>query len=845
MELREAISKNVIPLPTTPLLGREKEVEELVQLLEQHSVVTITGTGGIGKTRIAIEICHNLKENYWYEIFYLSLATLTEAREILPPLADSLGITETSNRTLANAVSEVLADKAVVLVLDNLEHVTEAAHEIAQLVATCPGVKVLCTSRVPLRIRSEQVYPLKTLPVPDQGEWDNVMKFPAIELFISRARMVNKDFAITTENSQAVVEICRYLDGLPLALELAASRLRILSPSQLLTRLKKSINILSDGAKDLPVRHQTLRNTIEWSYELLSESEKKLFRRLAVFAKGFSLEAIEKVCYDSEMESLVPIHQIEFLVDKALVQKQYDNHRFILLQTIKDFAKDKWMEGDEIDSTSMKHAEFYHGISELIYEGTQGKEQQDRMQLGIREEPNILLALDYLLEQAKRKNKEARELGLQICGNLWTFWHIHGKHVTTKETINAFFAACEDDTPSLGKCGALFSLHVACYTLGEIELSREVGARLYKEAQALDNEYEMVKGLFALAFGNMFSNLEKSLDLNRQAIRLSRKLETTYWLGLSLWQGGIFNLISGNLENAEASYSEALELFKKLEENEGIGIAQSGLCMLEFMAGNYDLALELYTDTLEAFRAIGDRPEEARTLSEMSWTHLANGDTHLALEYALKSINAHREIGSNRGIGLSLNAFAAIEAVKGHPKKALEIAAAARHFADQKGVAIELGVNDHGKAYLENAKQQLSPAEIEQAEKDGKNLSVKDILELVENKAQLKPQERAFLQKLENAIEENLSDCSFGVVQMCDAVAMSHIQVYRKLRALKNQSPTQFIRDYRLQKGKDLLTTSDKTVAEVAFEVGFSDPNYFSRIFSKEFSQTPTEFRKG
>jgi AraC-like DNA-binding protein len=341
----------------------------------------------------------------------------------------------------------------------------------------------------------------------------------------------------------------------------------------------------------------------------------------------------------------------------------------------------------------------------------------------------------------------------------------------------------------------------------------------------------------------MFSNLEESIDYNDRAVKLCRHLKASYWLGLTLWQKGIFHLISRQLDVARESYSESLGLFRVLQENEGIGIAQSGLCMLEFIAGNYDRALELYSDALAAFMAIGDRPEEARTYSEMSWTCLAKGDTHSAMNFALKSIRAHQEIGSDRGIGLSLYVFAAIEAVKGRSKKAVEIAAAAEHYASQKGVAIERGANNHGELYLENAKKELSEQDIEEAEMTGIHYTIKDILHMVEERASLKPFESALIKKLEDAIESNLSGSSFGVVELSEAVAMSQIQLYRKLKALKNQSPSQFIREYRLHKGRELLMDTNETVSEIAYQVGFVDPNYFSRIFTKEFSVTPTEFR--
>ncbi|MCB0665936.1 MAG: helix-turn-helix domain-containing protein [Saprospiraceae bacterium] len=834
--------KGFVPIPATPILGREKEIAELTSLFKHHKVVSVTGTGGIGKTRIAIELCNRIGKEIPDNIIFVSMATLTEATEVMPALADILGIAETADRPLAIGVSEVLSYQQSFLVIDNLEHVISAGGEISKLIARCPDLKILCTSRTPLKINAEYEYSLHPLPLPTEAELEFLIEYPVIELFVNCAKKVNRAFKLSPENSTTILEICQYLDGLPLAIELAASRLRVLTPQQLIKRLKNNIDILATSAKDRPERHQTLRKTIEWSYNLLSDSEKRLFRRLSIFSKGFSLEATEEICYGNEVDSLDPINEIESLVDKGLVQKLDSDGRFTLLQTIKDYAAEK-CEALEIDIISRKHAQFYFRVTGLISEATQGKNQKEQMNLALLDEPNIVNALNYLLALARENDEDARELGFRMCGNLWTFWHIHGKHVTTKEYVNSFFDASKKDAPTVGKCASLFSLHVACYTLGEIELSRNVAERLLRGAVALDNKYEMIKGFFALGFGNMFSDLNKSISYNNRAIQLCEEIKTTYWLGLSLWQSGIFNLISGNYDAAESGYSGSLAIFKRLNENEGIGIAQSGLCMLEFIAGNYTRALELYSDTLLAFKAIGDRPEEARVYSEISWTYLAIGDTHSALSYALASIKLHQEIGSNRGIGLSLNSFAAIEAVKGRSKKAVEIAAAAKHFADQKGVAIELGVNNHGEIYLENAKKKLTRSEIKEAENKGIRLTLQDILEMVKGTEQMKPHEDDFVQKLKNAIEENLSDSTFDVNRLNNAVSMSQMQVYRKLKALINKTPSQFIRNYRLQKAQELLKTSDKTIAEIAYEVGFTDPNYFSRAFTKLFSQTPTDYR--
>ncbi|MEZ4896597.1 MAG: helix-turn-helix domain-containing protein [Saprospiraceae bacterium] len=829
-----------IPVPANSILGRQKEVEELIQLLGHHTVVTITGTGGIGKTRLAIEICQRLPKGSFDEIVFVSMATLTDAREVMPEVAGKLGITEYANQSPAIGVAEALNKKQILLVLDNLEHVDSASKEISELISACPQAKVLCTSRTPLKISVEQEYPIQTLPLPKNIQVESILEYPAIDLFLRSVKKVNVNFELTTVNTSYIIQICQYLDGLPLALELAAYRLRVLTPEQLLKRLDKALNILSTGPEDFPLRHQTIRNTIEWSHQLLNASEQQLFRRLAVFVNGFTLESIEEVCYENAIDALAALDDIESLVEKGLVQKQGWNSRFTILQVIKDFATEKLIEAEEVPSISINHAKYFHRISKLILEGTQGVHQQERMDLGLAEEDNILTALDYLLELAQRNNPDAQDMGLDVCGNLWLYWHIRGKHVTTKDYVNAFFKATEDMVPSPGKCGALFSLHVAYYTLGEIEQSLEVGAQLVKMANTLENEFELVKGFIALGFGAMFSNLPQSIQYNENAVKLARKLSATYWLALARWQGGIFNLIAGNLEIAKASYAESLKIFSELNEYEGIGIAQSGLCTLEFLAGNYHHALELYAETLLAFETIGDRPEQARVLSEIAWTHLANQDTRKALQFALASIDAHQEIGSNRGIGLSMNALAAIMAVNGQAVRALEIAAAAQHFADQKGVAIELGVNNHGEIYLENAKKKLSQSEIEHAKQTGLNYTLKDILEMVKPVSAIGTpdysSENELLKRLEGAMEEHLDDSTFGVAELANAVSMSQMQVYRKLKALKLQTPSQFIRNFRLEKSKELLKHSDRTIAEIAYQVGFVDPNYFSRSFMNDSS---------
>lgn len=838
-----------VPIPSSPILGRKREIGEILQLFKEYRVITITGAGGIGKTRMSLEICQRVEANYPEGVFFVSMATLTDAREVMPAVADVLGVTESGTRDLVEGVSSVLTGKKCFFVLDNLEHVISAVGEISDLIKRCPNLHILCTSRTPLKISVEKEYPLPTLALPEKMDFESMLKNPAIQLFVSCAQKANKDFTLTPDNSNDVFGICHRMDGLPLAMELVAARLRILTPEQLFKKLGHALDLLTTGPKDAPYRHQTLRSTIDWSHKLLNEKEKQLFRRLSVFSKGFTMEAVEAVCYDKEVSFIRAIDDIESLLDKGLIEKMNEEGRFNLLQTIKDFAHEKLVAAQEYDHFYYNHALYYSFFSEILEKGTKGEAQKQRMILGQSEEANIAAALDYLVIQSGKGNSIARDIGLNICGNLWMYWHIRGKHSSAKKYILSLLEGTEDDEPSVAKCGALFCLHVSTFTLGEIDLSREVAFRLLKMAKKLEDEFEIARGLFGLAFGNMMSEISLSLKYSEDAVDQFRKGSHQYMLGFALWQNGLLKLISGGLENAEQSYSEALSIFEKLRDDEGKGCAQSGLSMLKFIGGSYEDAIELYQGALKAFQNVGDRPEQARVLYEISWAYLAIGNTDTAWKCILESIQAHQEVGSTRGIGLSLNGLAAVHAVKGSPKKAFEIAAAAQQFATLKGVAIEFGVSNHGKIYLDEARKKLSSMDIKNAEYKGSSYSLEDVLKMIKDDftdttdSALKSSENVFIQKLNDAMEANFEDATFGVNELYEAVAMSQMQVYRKLKSLVGKTPSQFIRDYRLLKAKALLKQTDKTIAEIAYEVGFTDPNYFSRAFQKTHLQSPSNFR--
>jgi predicted ATPase len=374
-----------LPAPIAPLLGRAADLESLIELARKHRVVTITGPGGVGKTRIAIELGRQLAPEFLDGVAFIALADVTEPADFLPALAVALDVKEAEGRTLGDGVVALIGDKKALLLLDNLEQVVLAAPEVAQLVQRCPGLRIVTTSRTPLRIAAEREYPLAPLDLPPAsgpGSTTSLMAYSAVALFIERARTTRGAFELTPQNAAAVAAICRRLDGIPLAIELAAARLRLVSPEALLERLDRVLEVLTSGARDNPERQQTLRATIDWSHSLLTEPERRLFRRMSVFAGGCTVADREAVCADPGETVL---DELESLVDKALVQVDRAGGRFTMLQTIAEYARERLEAmGGLPGEVAQRHAQRYAALAREIREGVEGADQVGFLERGHR-----------------------------------------------------------------------------------------------------------------------------------------------------------------------------------------------------------------------------------------------------------------------------------------------------------------------------------------------------------------------------------------------------------------------------------------------------------------------------
>jgi predicted ATPase len=701
-----------LPEPGGQLVGRADDLATLIELVRKNRLVTITGPGGTGKTRLLVELGRTLTPEFLDGVSFAALADVTDPTGFVPALAEALDVKEAEGRTLGEGIVSLIGERNALLLLDNFEQIVTAAAEVARMIERCPGLRVVTTSRTPLRIAAELEYPLAPLDID-----------AAVALFRERAGT----FELTAENAEAVTAICRRLDGLPLALELAAARVRLLAPDELLERLDRTLDVLTSGARDAPERQRTLRATIDWSHSQLTEHERRLFRRLAVFVGGFTVRDVESACGEPGEPVL---DELESLIDKALVRTDGQSGRLQLLQTIGEYAREQLAAAGEERELSRRHASRYAQLAREIRDGIAGTDQIPSLQRCIADEGNIEAALDALLEAAEAGDEVAREEGLQLCGDLWMYWHMRGKNLTQRRYALAFLGSDGRARASVARVGALLSAGVASWVFGQFEQANDEWAEAYRIASELKADRELCLAAMSWGFGLLASDIPKGLALTAESIELSRRLGFTWAEGFALTLDGILRMAAGDLDTAQRHCSGALEIQRRIGDEQGAGLSLGGLAQLAADRGDLDDALDLYRQSRAAFQANGDRAEEARILSEMASTHLRHGDSTLARQAFLESAQAYQDVASVRGIGLSLIGLAAVDASEGRNEEALKISTAAEVYARQEGIVNVYTEQPVGRDFIDGARAELSREEVTNATEGGRLLTIKEALDL-------------------------------------------------------------------------------------------------------------------
>jgi predicted ATPase/DNA-binding CsgD family transcriptional regulator len=692
------------PAQVTPLIGREQEVVAVVDLLGRPEVreLTLTGTGGIGKTRLGLQVAGELLDTFADGVYFVPLAPISEPALVAVTIAQTLGIKETGERSLLDLLKHFLQDKHVLLLLDNFEQVTAAATVLAELLAACPYLKLLVTSRAMLRVRGEHEFRVPPLALPDLAQLpgsEALLQYPAIVLFLDRALAIKPDFAVTEANVRVIAEICTRLDGLPLAIELAAVRVKLLPPQSLLQRLEHRLQILTGGAQDLPERQQTLRNTIAWSYYLLDGQEQRLFRRLCIFVGGFTLEAIEATCGAFGDGALAMLNQVASLMDKSLLQQSEQDRggggggeggeepRFGMLETIREYGLEALGESNEVERMRQAHAAYYLSLAERAEPELGGPQQALWLGRLERDHDNLRVAMRWLMDDG-REGKD-RVMALRLGGALRRFWIVHSHISEGRNFLDNALAASEGvkELDAAVRAKALITAANLAVIQSDYQRAEVLATESLELFRELGDQSGVALSLYLLGTSAWTQgNSEATRTLTEEALAISRALGDKDRVAWSLYTLGMWHSSRGEYVGARALFEESLVMHRELGSKRGMASALTELAQLLFVSqGDAATIHDLVEEGQALFRELGYKEGIADSLGLAGKIALKEGEVDTARQLADESMKLYKEVGFRWGMVSSLCLLAKVTARQG------DRAGARKLYEESLALASEVG----------------------------------------------------------------------------------------------------------------------------------------------------------
>ncbi|MGZ3617527.1 MAG: protein kinase domain-containing protein, partial [Ktedonobacteraceae bacterium] len=715
-----------LPAQLTTLIGREPELMALCTLLQRPDarLVTLTGTGGIGKTRLSLEVGAELLHSFREGVYFVPLASINDATLVIPAIAHTLGLQHRyaeRQQPLAEHMEYLksfLQEKQSLLLLDNFEQLVDAAPDIAELLVACPRLKILVTSRAALHLSGEHEFPLPPLALPDGTSPLHVhelTQYAAIALFLQRAMAIKPDFDVTTANVQTIAMICRRLDGLPLAIELAAARIKLLPPQALLQRLSHPLNVLTGGRQNAPERHQTLRNTIAWSYHLLNAVEQQLFRRVSVFVGSCSLDAIEALYSSYPDRTMLVLDGVTSLIDKSLLRQieQGDEPRIVMLETIREYALEMLEANGEESLIRHAHAVYYMHLAEESERELVGPQQAIWLERLEQEHDNIRTAFDWSLQQDEDTNETQRrvEIALRLVGALRRFWQMHG-HLNEGQTftVKALSASEGIQVSAQARAKAL----IAAGTLASIQNDYDRTEAYCRESLLLFRELGDQQGtalsLFLLSVLPMMKGDNiAARSLTEEALTLFREMDDQERIAWSVSTLGLLDTQEEKYASARAHYEESLSIHRNLSNKRGIAASLLRLAQLLFVSqGDQEVLSSLIDEGLALYNELGEKEGIANVHSLSAQLAFRQGDFSSARAQIEKSIHLYREIGQRRALSESLAILARIALSQGERIKACVLYDESREIATQLNHMWLIAVCLEGRAGIAAEEGQLT-----------------------------------------------------------------------------------------------------------------------------------------
>jgi non-specific serine/threonine protein kinase len=659
-----------LPVLVNRFIGRQREVEEVQAFLLRDDVrlLNLTGTGGIGKTRLALEVCHQIAR--WFDsTWFVSLERIREPDAIAPEILRGLGLREADARLPLARLIEYFEQRNVLLVLDNFEQVAEGARVVSDLLDSCQRLKIMVTSRALLRLRLEQEYVVLPLPVSGANAGENLLQVAGIALFLDRSHA--KDPSL--ETLQEIARICERVDGIPLAIELAAARTRVLAPKSILERLNNRFQLLKGGTRDVPQRHQALRNTMDWSYDLLEANERLMLQRLSVFDGGATMEAVESICCDEDDA----VDLITSLADKSLLRQPHDlnvRSRIQMLETIREYAREKLEESGRIDEVQARHAAYYLRLAESIEHQSRDGSQADYYDSLETEQGNCRTALNYFLT-------EQPSVAIQIATALWPFWQARGYWSEGRHYLKRSLTVATEKTPAALRAKALYASGVLADEQGDYTAARGAFEE-YLNLKRVDSQSVGDLGTMAAAMNNLGvialrqSDYEASLSFYGEALAILQKLDSRRAVAQCLNNLGHVALRRGDYAIARCHYQNSLAICREIRSASDVAWTLSNLGDVSREESLLDEARSLYAQSFGLFREADNKPGMASCMADLGNVAVLNGDAKTAAQFYQESLVLFGDLGDRRGILTVLEGLVGLAGLRGRHQDALALVGA-------------------------------------------------------------------------------------------------------------------------------------------------------------------------
>jgi len=719
---------NNLPRQLTTFVGRQADIGEAKRALSATPLLTLTGPGGVGKTRLAIEIAGELIDEFEDGIWFVDLGPLKDPEFVVPAIASAVGVMHAPGQPILETVIDYLRGRRVLLVLDNCEHLLEVtARSVDTLLRGCGLVRVVATSREGLAIPGEAVFPVPslTLPDPDAASSGELGSYEAVQLFVERAIAAAPGFRITERNAPAIAQICRRLDGVPLAIELAAARVRALPVEQIAARLDDRFRLLTGSSRITVPRHQTLRQTIDWSHELLSEDERAVFRRLAVFAGGCSLDAAEAVCTAPPVESDFVLDILTRLVDKSLLVADTEaaQARYRQLETIREYARDRLIESGEAKDALRRHRDwFLEMVARAEPTFFQGAESGEWLQRLDAEHDNLRAALQWSLDEPG----EGRQ-GLQLAAGLWRFWEIRGHLAEGRVWLEAFLQATAGEVSAL-QADAYTGAGILAFMLGD----HEGASALHQRSLELHRQVGGPDGI-AFAANNLANAAVLSGDyatarqLYETVISWARERADPRVLGFAIVNMAEAVALDGDPETARAQYDEGIAAFRQAGDRWAEAFALDNLGVMLARQGQHEEATRHHDEALAISRSIGDERGVARALAHRGDAAARAGDEERARSLYIESFEIRRALGDLPGIASGMEKLASVVTDR-NARAAAVLFGAAERVRELIRAPVPKAAREEYEALRGRVESALGQAQFEEARSEGRRLSPDAVL---------------------------------------------------------------------------------------------------------------------